>query len=67
MYPSQHRLKCSPPSLLIHLSNERIATLVGWENNPYDNQHRGVRMCSAVLDTPVYNGHTTAVDALWGG
>ena len=24
-------------------------------------------MCSAVLDTPVYNGHTTAVDALWGG
>jgi predicted O-linked N-acetylglucosamine transferase (SPINDLY family) len=24
-------------------------------------------MCHLVLDTPVYNGHTTAADALWGG
>ena len=25
------------------------------------------RMCNAILDTPIYNGHTTAVDALWAG
>ena len=36
-------------------------------SNPYDNQRRSVRYCSAVLDTTVYNGHTTAADALWGG
>lgn len=24
-------------------------------------------MCHVILDTPVYNGHTTAADALWGG
>ena len=35
--------------------------------NPYDNQRRSVQHCSAVLDTTVYNGHTTAADALWGG
>jgi Glycosyl transferase family 41 len=35
--------------------------------NPYDNQRRNARYCSAVLDTTVYNGHTTAADALWGG
>jgi protein O-GlcNAc transferase len=35
--------------------------------NPYDNQRRVVSMCNAVLDTKVYNGHTTSVDALWGG
>ncbi len=35
--------------------------------NPYDNQRRVVTMCSAVLDTSLYNGHTTSVDALWGG
>jgi Glycosyl transferase family 41 len=35
--------------------------------NPYDNQRRNARYCSAILDTTVYNGHTTAADALWGG
>lgn len=35
--------------------------------NPFDNQRRSARYCSAVLDTTVYNGHTTAADALWGG
>lgn len=35
--------------------------------NPYDNQRRVVSMCSAALDTSVYNGHTTSADALWGG
>ncbi len=35
--------------------------------NPYENQKRMSDMCHVVLDTPVYNGHTTAVDALWGG
>jgi protein O-GlcNAc transferase len=35
--------------------------------NPYDNQRRVVSMCSAVVDTSVYNGHTTSYDALWGG
>ena len=34
--------------------------------NPFDNQRRTRDMCHMVLDTPVYNGHTTAVDALWG-
>lgn len=24
-------------------------------------------MCNAVLDSQIYNGHTTAGDALWGG
>ena len=24
-------------------------------------------MCNAILDSQVYNGHTTAGDALWGG
>ena len=35
--------------------------------NPYDNQRRGALMCNAILDSQVYNGHTTAGDALWGG
>lgn len=35
--------------------------------NPYDNQQRVVNMCNVILDSNVYNGHTTAVDALWGG
>ena len=34
--------------------------------NPFDNQRRSARYCHAVLDTTVYNGHTTAVDALYG-
>ena len=38
-----------------------------WEDNPYENQWRNARMCSVSLDTPVYNSHTTAVDALWAG
>jgi protein O-GlcNAc transferase len=36
-------------------------------NNPYDNQRRVVDMCHAVLDTPIYNGHTTSMEALFGG
>jgi len=35
--------------------------------NPYDNQRRVGAICDALLDTPNYNSHTTAVDALWGG
>lgn len=35
--------------------------------NPFDNQNRVRQMCDAVLDTPVYNSHTTAADALWAG
>jgi protein O-GlcNAc transferase len=35
--------------------------------NPYDNQRRVVNMCNAMLDTSVYNGHTTSYDGLWGG
>lgn len=35
--------------------------------NPYDNQRRVVSMCNAMLDTSIYNGHTTSYDALWGG
>jgi Glycosyl transferase family 41 len=36
-------------------------------NNPYENQQRNARYCHVILDTTVYNGHTTAADALWGG
>ena len=36
-------------------------------NNPYENQQRNARFCHVILDTTVYNGHTTAADALWGG
>lgn len=36
-------------------------------NNPYENQQRNARFCHAILDTTIYNGHTTAADALWGG
>ena len=35
--------------------------------NPYDNQRRVTSMCNLLLDTSVYNGHTTSYDALWGG
>ena len=35
--------------------------------SPFENQKRTRDMCHIVLDTPVYNGHTTAADALWGG
>ena len=35
--------------------------------NPYDNQRRNARYCNVILDTIIYNGHTTAADALWGG
>ncbi len=35
--------------------------------NPFENQRRVRDLCHVVLDTPVYNGHTTAADALWGG
>lgn len=46
------------------LDRVRYLPFVG---SPYDNQRRHTQMCSAVLDTEVYNGHTTAVDALWAG
>lgn len=36
-------------------------------NNPYENQQRNARYCHVILDTTIYNGHTTAADALWGG
>ena len=36
-------------------------------NNPYDNQRRNSKYCNVILDTTIYNGHTTAADALWGG
>ena len=36
-------------------------------NNPYENQQRNTRFCHVILDTTIYNGHTTAADALWGG
>ena len=36
-------------------------------NNPYENQQRNARFCHVILDTTIYNGHTTAADALWGG
>ena len=36
-------------------------------NNPYDSQRRGALMCNSILDSQIYNGHTTAGDALWGG
>ena len=35
--------------------------------NPYDNQRRNAKYCNVILDTTIYNGHTTAADALWGG
>lgn len=35
--------------------------------NPFDNQKRVQESCDLLVDTPVYNSHTTAVDALWGG
>jgi protein O-GlcNAc transferase len=35
--------------------------------NPYDNYRRVVDTCNAVLDTPIYNGHTTSMEALYGG
>ena len=35
--------------------------------NPYDNYRRVVDSCNAVLDTPIYNGHTTSMEALYGG
>lgn len=35
--------------------------------NPFDNQRRDGEMCHVVLDTPRYNGHTTAADNLWAG
>lgn len=36
-------------------------------NNPYDNQRRVIDMCGAILDTPIYNGHTTSMESLYGG
>ena len=35
--------------------------------NPYDNQQRVKDNCNVILDTPIYSGHTTNADALWGG
>ena len=41
--------------------------LIEFENNPFDNQRRDAELCNVVLDTPRYNGHTTAADNLWAG
>ncbi len=41
--------------------------LVEFIANPYDNQNRVKDLCNVILDTPVYSGHTTNADALWGG
>ena len=35
--------------------------------NPFENQARVGDMCNVLLDTAIYNSHTTAIDALWGG
>ena len=34
-------------------------------SNPYDNHRRVVDLCNVVLDTTVYNGHTTNAESLW--
>lgn len=50
--------------------NRKLASRVRFQpfmNNPYENQRRVVDMCHAVLDTPIYNGHTTSMEALYGG
>ena len=39
--------------------------LTEFMNNPFKNQARVTDSCDAILDSDVYNGHTTAVDALW--
>ena len=31
------------------------------------NQQRVKDLCNVALDTPVYSGHTTNADSLWGG
>lgn len=36
-------------------------------SSPFENQKRISHVCNAALDTPVYNGHTCSVDALWAG
>ena len=35
--------------------------------SPYEHQHRIETHCDLILDNPIYNAHTMAVDALWGG
>ncbi len=46
--------------------NERIHFL-SWQANPFDHQLRSQDFCNLVLDSHPYNGHTTGVDALYGG
>jgi len=62
----------SKPNLLEFVStvDPKLVSRVRFQpfmNNPYDNFHRVVNMCHAVLDTPIYNGHTTSTEALFGG
>ena len=46
--------------------NSRIHFLQ-WQANPFDHQMRSQDFCNIVLDSHPYNGHTTGVDALYGG
>ncbi len=46
--------------------NSRIHFLK-WQANPFDHQIRSQDFCNVVLDSHPYNGHTTGVDALYGG
>ena len=46
--------------------NSRIHFL-SWQANPFDHQMRSQDFCNVVLDSYPYNGHTTGVDALFGG
>ena len=62
----------SKPNLVkfIKSANPKLLARVRFQpfmNNPYDNFRRVVDMCNAVLDTPIYNGHTTSMEALYGG
>ena len=50
----------------VPLVSDRVVFL-DFIGNPYDNQERVRTLCDVLVDTPNYNSHTTAVDALWGG
>lgn len=36
-----------------------------WEPSPFNNQRRMQDFCNAVLESRLYNGHTTAADAMY--
>ena len=63
-----HFPSASEPRLRRHWSLEpsRLRFL-GFEQNPYEHQQRIGRICDVVLDNPVYNAHTMAVDCLYAG